>query len=282
MMAPGLDPSAAPEVVVEDTGLQVVDRPNPPEYLVASEGYYPVDQELKAEKSVEQTSRRYFGLSRRALLGVIIALMVIIGGALAGGIAGGFSARKKTSDASAMSLPSSSLPTASPSSTSQGDSTSTLTSTSTSAAITPTFSSGCKATDGQLFTPLNPSNSNQPFVISHTTLVFQIHCNLNIASSSSGSNPGVKELQRIANLTSLDDCTVRCATYNSQLPDAAVDSSQRPAFSTLCSHIVYTLTLAPASPSGSMCYLQSGSTENTTNVTVTGEEADTAVLQWPM
>jgi hypothetical protein len=144
--------------------------------------------------------------------------------------------------------------------------------------LIPGFSNGCPSAENTIYTPLNPSNNSQPIRIWNTTLSYTVLCNTNYASKTSGSNPQITELQRVANVSTLDDCLTRCATYNYQLPNWQ-NYPNNANFGILCSMGVYEIY---SNPSSSECFLQAGDWSNaSTIIWQPNTEIATGVLEWP-
>lgn len=156
--------------------------------------------------------------------------------------------------------------------------TGTKTSSSSASATATGFTNGCPGSDQTVYTPKNPANNSQPVTIWNTTLSYTILCSTNYASKTSGYNPQITELQRVNNVTTMDDCVTACATYNYQLPNWQNDPDN-PNFGVLCSNAVFGIYNKLTS---STCFLQSGDYSNATLISfATDSELTTGVLDWP-
>jgi len=230
------------------------------------------------------------GLKPKNFWILLVVLIVVVAAAVGGGVGGGLAAQKNryaqyrwrtrsplTSNSSSPSSRSSSTSTLSQAQASTLSTTTptssisirTSTASSTLSAATAGFSSGCNATDGKIYTPLDTSASNAPFSINGTTLTYKIYCYTNFASKTSGHNPNISEILQQEDIASLDDCITLCAAYNKALANPTPDA--------LCSVPVYT---GPAN--ATYCYLQSGNAEGAITVLFgPDQEVDSAVLQFP-
>jgi hypothetical protein len=152
-------------------------------------------------------------------------------------------------------------------------------STSSSAAAVPTsqFYSGCPAVNGDTNTPMNAEASNSTYQINGTVLTYKIFCNTNFADYRANINPGVRDMQILYNIPTLNDCITECASYN-----YALSTVEAPPWQLLCSGVGYASAEASSSDMVS-CYLKSGLTNSATNLILPGSvgEVDSAVLQWP-
>jgi len=149
------------------------------------------------------------------------------------------------------------------------------TSKSSSATATPTSEAytGCPATNGSTYTPLNAAAFNDPYQINGTNLEFEILCNTNFAGGGSTFNLGIVDVQILYQTPTLDACITQCASYN-----YALSSIGSPPWNLLCSGVVYSI---PQSTTEEVsCFLKTGVRNDATDVPTGEKEIVTAVLQW--
>jgi hypothetical protein len=124
---------------------------------------------------------------------------------------------------------------------------------------------------------MNAEASNSTYQINGTVLSYRIFCNTNFADYRANINPGVRDMQILYNIPTLNDCITECASYN-----YALSTVEAPPWQLLCSGVGYASAEGSSSDTVS-CYLKSGLTNSATNLILPGTvgEVDSAVLQWP-
>lgn len=165
--------------------------------------------------------RRVLGLTVPVFWALVIGLVLITAGAIAGGVAGGLSAQQRSSNSADTTVGTSSASsttagavsaTATPTATTGSGTATSATIATGSASPSPT-DGGCPSINGTTYTPLNSTGGPIATTTEGDAMSFVEVCDMNWPAGEGNGNAGVVDIMSLY-LPSLEDCMTACAQYN--------------------------------------------------------------------